>query len=230
MDISPGWLRDAGRDLITRGEHMSRIVTSPDRATRLLRQSAWSWIAGDVDPETWIVQSTETGPHATTTRNLPWEAVVRFDWASDPSSPYIGRPATDTARDTASLAAAVELSLAREAGGDIAKILAVPQAAEGADTTGDVDNDDAQSDPMEDLRKDLGAAKGRTLLTESTSNNYDLGGRPPPGRHEAGTGSAPTRPPRKWPSPLTLTCGCSTPCACRCPWSLTLMAPDSARR
>ena len=119
VDITPTWLRDAGRDLVTRGEHMSRILTSPDRHIRLLRQSSWSWIAGDADPETWVAQSTETGPHATTTRNLPWEAVVRFDWASDPGSPYVGRPATDTARDTASLASNVELSLSREAGGDV---------------------------------------------------------------------------------------------------------------
>ena len=160
-DIPPGWLRDVAFDLYRRGEHLSRILTSPDRPIRLLRQSSWSWNAGDADPETWIAETTETGPHDTSTRNLGWEALVRIDWSSDPSSPYVGRPATATARDTAHLAASIEVSLSREAAGDVAQIIAVPQAAEGADSTDSTDNDDMQADPMAALRDDLSAAKGR---------------------------------------------------------------------
>lgn len=177
--IPPAWLRDLAFDLYRRGEHLSRIVVDADGPIRLIRQSSWSWIAGDADPRTWVAQSTETGPHTTTTRTLPHEALVRIDWHSEAGSPYIGRPPTHFARPTADLANAGELSLGREAGGDVGRILPMPQAATGPDSTEDVDNDDDQRDPMAGIRDDLAAAKGRTLLVESTSNNYDEGGRPP---------------------------------------------------
>lgn len=175
VTISPRWLRDVGRDLVTGGEHLSRIVTSTSGPVRLIRQSSWSWDGGDADPQTWMAEATETGPQATTTRHLPFEALVWLDWATDRSSPYIGRPPTDLADSTARLAANVELSLSREAGGDVAKVLPMPMGGQGDD------EDDASdtSDPMKGLRDDLSAAKGRSLLVESTANNHDMGGRAP---------------------------------------------------
>ena len=177
VDISPQWLRDVGRDLITRGESLSRIVTGGDRL-RLLRQSSWSWTHGTADPHSWVVQATETGPHETSTRDLPWSAVVRVEWATDPSSPWVGRPAADTASTTADLAVNVETALSREAAGDVGRILPVPAGGEGADST-TAAGDDQIIDPMEGVRDDIASAKGRTLIVESTSNNYDLGGKAP---------------------------------------------------
>ena len=176
--ISPRWLRDVGRDLVQRGDHLSRI-TVRDGMVKLIRQSSWHWYGGSGDTADWTVQATETGPSNTATRSLPFEGVIWLDWSSSPQLPYIGRPAAAEAKLTADTAAAAETSMGREASGDVAKIIPAPEGTEGDDSTDSVDNDDYQVDPHAGYRKDLVAAKGSTMLVESMSNNHDMGGNAP---------------------------------------------------
>ena len=176
--ITPTWLRDAGRDMVRRGEHLSRIAVRDGRLL-LLRQSSWSWHGPDADAANWTAQTTESGPSNTSTRWIAYEGLVHLTWATEAGTLYNGQPATDAARLAAITAAATELSMGREAAGDVAKILTLPEAAEGADSTDDDDNDDSQSDPHAGYRSDLGNAKGATMLVESTANVHDLGGQAP---------------------------------------------------
>ena len=176
--ISPRWLRDAGRDIVNRGEHLSRITVVGGQV-RLIRQSSWSWHGADADPWGWTARTTETGPSSSLTREIAYEGLVHLDWSSSPHVPYIGQPATVTAKLSADSAANSELSMGREAGGDVARIVPAPEGAEGDDSTSEVDNDGYQVDPHAGYRKDLAAAKGATMLVESMANNHDLGGRAP---------------------------------------------------
>ena len=137
---------------------------------------------------------------------------MHLDWSSSPHVPYVGQPATVTAKLSADSAANSELSMSREAGGDVAKIIPAPEGPEGDDSTADMDNDDYQIDPHAAYRRDLAAAKGATMLVESMANNHDLGGKgaerlgAPPSRtsttgrvrggHRPSTPSSPRRPRR----------------------------------
>ena len=85
----------------------------------------------------------------------------------------------ESAKLAAASAANAELSMGREASGDVAKIIPAPEGTEGLDSTADVDNDDIQVDPHAGYRRDLTTAKGATMLVESFANNHDLGGNAP---------------------------------------------------
>ena len=176
--ISPRWLRDAGRDIVNRGEHLSRI-TVVGGLVRLIRQSSWSWHGEDADPWGWTARTTETGPSSSLTREIAYEGLIHLDWSSSPHVPYIGQPATVTAKLSADSAANSELSMSREVGGDVAKIIPAPEGPEGDDSTAGMDNDDYQIDPHAAYRRDLAAARGATMLVESMANNHDLGGKAP---------------------------------------------------
>ena len=176
--ITPVWLRNAGRDIVNRGEHLSRIAVR-DGQVRLIRQSAWSWHGEDADPWGWTARSTETGPSSSKTREITYEGLVHLDWSSSPHIPYIGQAAAVTAKLSADTAANTELSMGREAGGDVARIIPAPEGTEGDDSTSDADNDDNQHDPHAGYRKDLASARGGTMLVESMANNHDMGGKAP---------------------------------------------------
>ena len=69
----------------------------------------------------------------------------------------------------------VELSLGREAGGDVAAIVPMPSAAAGADSAGDA----VQCDPMAGVGDDLAAAEGGLDTVGRVGGHHDLGGRAP---------------------------------------------------
>lgn len=177
-DLAPWWLRDVGRDLVRRGEHVSRIDVVGGHI-RLVRQSSWQWHGPSADSATWRAQCTETGPSSTRTEWIPYEGLVHLTWATEPGTPYLGHPPAQSAKLSAISAANAELSMGREAGGDVAKIIPAPDGTEGPDSTSDIDNDDTQVDPHAGYRKDLARAKGATMLVESMANNHDMGGNPP---------------------------------------------------
>ena len=89
-----------------------------------------------------------------------------------PQRPFAGIGPTGFASTTARLLAETEKSLADEAAGPIAQILPVPRYDA---TDPDQDPDVTQEDPLAKLRSDLKAARGRALLTETTSAGWGEG-------------------------------------------------------
>ena len=85
-------------------------------------------------------------------------------WGGTPGQPYVGVGPTGWAHTTARLGSEVERSLADEAAGPLAQLLAVPQ--DGGNPDGDDDDD---GDPLASLRGDLSRARGRALLVETTA-------------------------------------------------------------
>ena len=82
----------------------------------------------------------------------------------DPARPWFGiGPLGWATLDGASLHAALEDALADEAGGTRGHVLPVPAGPAGDDPDADPD------DPHADLRRDIAALRGATVLTETTS-------------------------------------------------------------
>lgn len=163
--VSPGFLAQVGRDLIRRGDSMHAIRMSMSGMVRLIPCSSWHW-EGTHDPETWTVRATAYGPSTSTTWNLPASGVVFVRWGSNPGQPYIGTGPTNWAHTTSRLNAASERSLADEAKGPLAQIIAIP--ADGGD--GDED-----TDPLAKLKTDIAAARGKAVLTETTAAGWGEG-------------------------------------------------------
>ena len=162
--VSPTVLGQMGRDLIRSGDSMHVVRVGGDGAVRLIPCSSWHW-EGSHDPASWTVRATAYGPSTSTTWNLPASAVVFVGWGSNPGQPYVGVAPTTWAHATARLGSEVERSLADEAAGPLAQLLAVPQDG----------GDDGDDDPLKMLRADLRAARGRALLVETTASGWGEG-------------------------------------------------------
>ena len=163
--VTPAFLAQVGRDLIRSGASLHRIDT-PGGRVRLWPVAQWYWHEGrSSDPSTWTVRVTEYGPSGSMTHVLPWSAVVWQTWGLSTTTPWVGRAPTSWAALTAKLAAEAERSLGDEVAGPIAQILPVPQ--DGGDGT--------DSDPLAALKADIGAARGRAVLTETTAQGWGEG-------------------------------------------------------
>lgn len=170
---APGWTREAvtprflaqvGRDLVRVGESLHVIRMDAMGRIRLIPCSTWYWEGGS-DPADWIATCTAYGPSGSSTWRLPAASVVFLAWGSPVARPYHGIGPAGWAATTAKMAAEADKSLADEAAGPLAHLLAIP--ADGGDGGDD--------DPLTGLKADIAAARGKALLVETTAAGWDQG-------------------------------------------------------
>ena len=102
------------------------------------------------------------GPSTSTTRHLPFAGVVFVRWGSTPGQPYVGTGPLSWAHTTARLQSEIERSLADEAQGPLAQLLAIPQ-------------DGGEGDPLAAMKADLRTARGKALLVETVATGWGEG-------------------------------------------------------
>ena len=124
--ITPDFLAQVGRDLVRKGKSLHVIQVDPMAGVALIPSSDWHW-EGTHDPASWTVRATAYGPSTSSTWHLPNAGVVFVKWGSNPGQPYIGTAPTSWAHTTARLQSEAERSLADEASGPLAQLLAIPQ-------------------------------------------------------------------------------------------------------
>ena len=162
--VSPTVLAQIGRDLIRNGDSMHVIRMGHDGTVQLIPASSWHW-EGSHDPDSWTVRATAYGPSTSTTWNLPASAVVFVRWGGTPGQPYVGIGPLSWAHTTARLQSEAERSLADEAGGPLAQLLAIPQDG----------GDDGDGDPLKLLKADIAGARGKALLLETSAAGWGEG-------------------------------------------------------
>ena len=162
--ITPGFLAQVGRDLIRSGNSMHVIRMGVDGMVRLIPASSWHW-EGSHDPTTWTVRATCYGPSTSATWNLPASGVVFCRWGGTPGQPYVGTGPLSWAHTTARLQSEVERSLADEAQGPLAQMLAIPSDG----------GDDGDGDPLKLLKADIAGARGKALLLETSAAGWGEG-------------------------------------------------------
>ena len=169
----PDWAKEAvtgrvlaqiGRDLIRVGESLHVIRYMAGRLV-LIPCSTW-YFEGDADASTWACTATAYGPSGSSTWRVLWNSVVFASWGSPTARPYHGIGPTGWASETSRLSAETEKSLADEAAGPLAQLIAIPQ--DGGD-----DTDDA--DPLGQLKATIATARGKALLVETTQAGFDQG-------------------------------------------------------
>ena len=143
---------------------MHVIDVNRDGRVTLLPCASWHF-EGDAHPRTWTVRATFSGPPTSTTRQLPYEGVVFVRWGSTPGQPYVGTGPLSWAHTTARLQSETERSLADEAQGPLAQLLAVPSDG----------GDDSEDDPLKLLKADVRTARGKALLVETTAAGWGEG-------------------------------------------------------
>ena len=168
--VCPAFLALVGRDLIRRGDSLHVIRMSGGRV-QLIPASSWHW-EGNHDPHSWTVRATCYGPSTSTTWNLPASGVLFVQWGSTPGQPYTGVGPLAWAHTTARLNSETERSLADEAAGPLAQLLAIPQDG----------GDDSDGDPLAMLKADIRAARGKALLVETSAAGWGEGSTAAPRR------------------------------------------------
>ena len=130
----------------------------------LIPCSSWHF-EGNHDPASWTVRATAYGPSTSTTWNLPASGVVFVRWGGTPGQPYVGTGPLSWAHTTARLQSEAERSLADEAQGPLAQLIAVPQDG----------GDDGDDDPLKMLKADIRGARGKALLLETNAAAWGEG-------------------------------------------------------
>ncbi len=162
--VTPQFLAQVGRDLVRSGDSMHMIDVDRMGRVSLLPCSSWHF-EGDAAPASWTVRATVYGPSSSTTRHLPYGGVIFCKWGSTPGQPYVGIGPLSWAHTTARLQSETERSLADEAGGPLAQLLAVPQDG----------GDDGTDDPLAELKADIRTARGKALLVETAAAGWGEG-------------------------------------------------------
>ena len=155
--VSPEFLGLVGRDLVRSGESLHVIQVDLAGRVSLLPTASWHF-EGGAHPDNWSVRETVYGPSTSTPRHLPYGSVVYVKWGSTPGQPYTGRGPLSWEHTSARLQSETERSLADEAGGPVAQLLAIPQDG----------GDGQEGDPMADLR----TARGKVLLLETVAAGW----------------------------------------------------------
>ena len=168
--LTPAVLALMARDLIRRGEFCHVIEVDRDGA-RLTPAGSWD-VRGRTDPATWRYRCDLSGPSGNVTRNLPAAAVIHGRYSVDPARPWAGVSPLAWASLTGRLHANLEDAIADEAGGTRGHLLPVPQGPD-SDEVDPVTGEPV--DPLADLRADVAALRGRTVLTETTAAGWGEG-------------------------------------------------------
>ena len=163
--VTPSVLAQVGRDLIRRGASMHIIRSGRGGRINLIVADSWHFEGHD-DPDSWTVRATSYGPSTSSTRNIPAHGVVFVRWGSEPGQPYTGTGPLSWASTTARLQSETERSLADEAGGPIANLIAFPQ------DPGDEDDDE---NTLARIQSAIGSARGRAMLLETLAGGLGEG-------------------------------------------------------
>ena len=155
--LSPSVMALIARNLIRRGEDVHRLMVEGG-AVRLQAIGSWDVRGGPRESEWWY-RVDEFGPSGNLTHFVPSAAVLHCRYAVDSARPWYGISPLGWARSTGTLAANLETRLGEEAGGPVGHVIPVPQ--DGGDGTDD--------DPLAQFKIDLAAARGRTILAETTA-------------------------------------------------------------
>ena len=163
--VRPEFLGQVGRELVRSGQSMHIISVSELGELALLPCSSWDFEGGDPRPATWTVRATCNGPRGLVVRRLPFTGVVFVKWGNLAGQAFAGRGPLAWAHTSARLQSETERSLADEAGGPVAQLMAIPQDG----------GDGQEGDPLADLKADLRTARGRALLLETVAAGWGEG-------------------------------------------------------
>ncbi|MYJ69268.1 MAG: hypothetical protein F4087_12270, partial [Gemmatimonadetes bacterium] len=150
--ITPAALARIARSLIVHGESLHLIDTGAGKI-RLLPFGSFDVLGRSPDPATWRYRGTLYGPDGSLTVSRRAAAVVHVRYSEDPSRPWRGVSPLERAGLDADLLSAVVTRLGQEASAKSAYVVPAPT--------------DGQSTTVEDLRDDIGEAKGGVCIVET---------------------------------------------------------------
>ena len=160
--LTAEWRAAVASSLVRHGQALFLIDADPVDGLHLAPVSHWD-IHGGPDVASWFYRCELAGPSSTAWRTRSAGAVLHLRWLVDNARPWAGISPMQHAADTGSLAGWLDKRLSEEASGPVGSFL--PVAKYDADPDADLDAD--ADDPLAALRRDIGGARGQTLLVET---------------------------------------------------------------
>ena len=158
--LTPELLAIIGRALVRPGEIVFAIDVDRNGAISLMPAQTWD-ISGGAEPSSWRYRITLGAPSGTRTVTRESAGVVHIRYGVEPSRPWRGLSPLQFAVNSARLSGGLERGLANEAGGTVGYVIPMPQ--------------DGGSANLTQLRADIKAAQGGTVLAETTSAGFSEG-------------------------------------------------------
>ena len=168
--ITAPFLELVVRELLTMGSIVCDLEVD-QRGLVLRPASAASVMRGDSDPASWVYVLTMTGPSSSSTRYRRRDEIAALVYGRNARQPWAGCPPWRSAQVSSDLIAGLEKQLAGESSSSSGYVLAVPDTGD----HGQAADADGEDDPLTALRRDLAAARGRTLLAPSMSGGFGAG-------------------------------------------------------
>ena len=150
------WLSSVVRAMIRNGEYICEVVEDGGRLVFL--PTSQVDVQGGPRPSSWRYSVTLDGPSGSIAKTVPGSEVLHLRWSVDPSRPWCGVSPMMAASSTSKLVGSLETRQAEEASAPVGAIMPVARGPQ------DLDDD---SDALTQLRSDLRAIGGRTILTET---------------------------------------------------------------
>ena len=153
--LTPELLGQIGRSLVRRGEWVAAIAVDRSGAVRLIPASTWVVLGTEPDPDSWRYRLHLAAPQGIRVRQVAAEGVVHIRYGAEPLRPWVGLSPLRFAVATGKLSGGLERGMGNEASGTVAHVVPMPQ--------------DGGSANLDQLRADIKAAAGSTVLAETTS-------------------------------------------------------------
>ena len=160
--LTADWRASVASALVRNGQALYLIDADPSAGLALAPVSHWD-VHGGPDVASWFYRCELAGPSSTAWRTRSAGAVLHLRWIVDAARPWAGVSPLSHAADTGSLAGWLDKRLSEEASGPVGAFL--PVARFDADPDADLDAD--ADDPLAQLRRDIGSARGSVLAVES---------------------------------------------------------------
>ena len=166
--LTAEWRAAVASSLVRHGQALYLIDADPSAGLALVPVSHWD-VHGGPERASWFYRCELSGPSTTAWRTRSAGEVLHLRWLVDNARPWAGVSPLQHAADTGSLAGWLDKRLSEEASGPVGSFLPVAKY----DADPDADLDDDADDPLAALRRDIGAARGQTLLVETALASAD---------------------------------------------------------
>ena len=166
--LTAEWRAAVASSLIRHGQALYIVGADPSAGLALTPVSHWD-VHGGPDVASWFYRCELSGPSTTAWRTRSAGGVLHLRWLVDNARPWAGVSPLQHAADTGSLAGWLDKRLSEEASGPVGSFL--PVAKYDADPDADLDAD--ADDPLAALRRDIGGARGQTLIVETAMASAD---------------------------------------------------------
>ena len=167
--LGASWRASVASELIRKGQSVFVIGASPVDGLSLSAASSFD-VYGGADPP-WTYRVERAGPSTTIWQTYGSGAILHLRWLTDNARPWAGISPIQHAADTGSLAAWLDKRLSEEASGPVGSFLPVARYEPAPDAN--LADADPDADPLAQLRRDIGGARGQVLAVESQMSAAD---------------------------------------------------------